>query len=876
MAGRRRKARVRSADHRLIATTIALAVVVLVCGAAGAALSAALSSVAHELPSLDVTEHQPIYENTYIYDGSKKPRLLAVLRANESRVIVASDQISPLAKEAAVAIEDERFYQHEGVDYVAIGRALLADVQAGETVQGGSTITQQFIKNVYTPPDEKGQRTFSRKLREAVLAYQLERLWPKDKILTNYLNTVYFGQGAYGIEMAARTFFGTNARRLTLPQAALLAGMIRHPSEDNPFVDAQAARRRRQLVLDRMVELGFVTSPEAAVAAAAPLPTQPHGLPKSHVAPYFVEYVIQELVREFGPEEAFGGGLRVYTTLDRRMQRDANWASRAILNRRGDPTVAIVAVDPRSGEVKAMVGGRDFKRQQFNVAVQSHRQPGSAFKIFALVAALQQYMSPQSVFYSEPKVIDMGENADPWVVSTYSLTYAGRITLFDATVYSDNTVFADVSMMVGPENISAAAHNMGINSAVGTNPAIALGGLNQGVSPLEMAAAYATVASGGERVSGSMFDQDGSVPISIRTVEDARGNVLYRNNLVRQRVLLKWEAGLVTTILQAAIQRGTGTAAYLGRPCAGKTGTTSDYDDAWFCGYTPDLVATVWVGYVAKQRPLYVHGIHVAGGTFPAQIWRAFMTRALAGTPAHGFPAYQTPPVQKAIVCATTGDLATRWCPERIKAFYYNGHRPQDTCALHRPKEVAMPRVAGLQLSTAERILHHAKLDWTVAFVTGPASQTNVVMRQEPRVGDMVLQGTKVTLDVGCGPLQVVPGVVGLCREEAERLLAGSGFRADETFTGSPGDQGFVTGQNPQGGSTAQGAVQIQIGGGDVGVTVPNVSGMSADAARSTLSGYGLGTTTTGATGQGSRVAGQIPHAGAKVRIGALVTLTME
>jgi penicillin-binding protein 1A len=800
--------------------------------------------------------------------------LLAVLRGDESRVIVDSDQIAEIVKQATVAIEDRRFYEHEGVDYTAIGRALWADIRAGQTMQGGSTITQQFIKNVYLPEETQTEKTLSRKLREAALAYQLEKQWTKDRILTNYLNAVYFGHGAYGIEMAARTYFGRPARRLSLAQAALLAGLVRHPSEDDPFTDPARARVRRQLVLDSMVELGYVTPEEAAKAAGAPLPKVPHAIPvRSHVAPYYVEYVIQQVVKEFGAARTFGGGLRVYTALDPRLQRCANNAAKSVLDRPTDPAVALVAIDPGTGEIKAIVGGRDFKRQQFNVATQGHRQPGSAFKPFALVAALEKDISPQSIFNSAPKTIDMGEGADPWRVSTYSGGYSGPITLFDATVYSDNTVYADLSMMVGPENIATAAHSLGIGSDVGTNPSIALGGLRQGVTPLEMTSAYATLANGGERVVGGEASQGEPVPIAIRKVTDAEGDLLFRNVASRQRVLQPWQAGLMTDILQQVVLRGTGTAAALGRPCAGKTGTTSDYADAWFCGYTPDLAASVWIGYVKTQRPLYVRGIKVAGGTFPAMIWRDFMTQALAGTPAHGFPAVAVPRATKAIVCARTGDLATRWCPERLTAFFFHGHVPTRACTFHGPHEVPMPDVTAMPLRRAEKALRKANLEWTIEWVAGPDSQKGLVVSQRPPAGKSIMQSEIVTLQVGGGESPVVPDVVGLSREAAERLLTASGLTFSVIFTGSAGDQGFVVAQDPAGGSSADGSVSISVGGSDVTVAVPDVVGMTLADARSTLARHGLGAAAT-SDDDTTIVSAQDPPAGASVQIGALVTLT--
>ena len=447
--------------------------------------------------------------------------------------------------------------------------------------------------------------------------------------------------------------------------------MIRDPSDDNPFEHPQAARQRRQLVLDALVEQGYVTAAQAAAAAAAPLPTHPHSVMRSDIAPYFVEYVIQQLVERFGAARAFGGGLRVYTTLDRDVQRAANTAAVTILDQPDDPVVSIVAIDPRTGQVKALVGGRDFGRQQFNVAVQGRRQPGSAFKPFALAAALTQGMSPASIFVSEPKTIFMGSGSPPWTVATYSGSYAGPITLRNATVVSDNTVYADLAMMLGPGTVASEAQSLGISSQVGDNPSIVLGGLRHGVSPLDMAAAYATFANAGERITGSADLGGEPGPISITRVTDARGDVLLANRPVKQQVLEPWKDGVLTSILQEVVARGTGTGAALGRPCAGKTGTTEDFGDAWFCGYTPDLAAAVWVGYPTHRRPLFVRGINVAGGTFPATIWRTFMLSALAGVPASQFPSYTEPPAQPAAVCTLSGALASRWCPARIKAYYY-------------------------------------------------------------------------------------------------------------------------------------------------------------------------------------------------------------
>ncbi len=874
MSGWRRRARGRHADYRTVVAVATLGVVVLIAGVAGVTVKAGLSTVARGLPKLDIAAHQAVTQNTIIYDGSPRHHVLAVLRGDESRVIVNSGQIAPVVKRAVVAIEDRRFYEHDGVDYASILRALGRDLTAGRTVQGGSTITQQFIKNAYLPRDERTADTVSRKLREAVLAYQLEKRWSKDKILTDYLNTIYFGQGAYGIEMAARTFFGRSARRLTLPQAALLAAVIQNPVRDDPFTDPAAARARRQVVLDAMRRQGVVSARDAAAAARAPLPRRPHTLPKSHLAPYFVEYVISQLVHQFGAATAFGGGLRVYTTLDPRVQRDADKAATAILGQPGDPSVSLVAIDPHTDQVKALVGGRDFARQQFDVAVDGRRQPGSAFKPFALATAIRQGMSPASVFISEPKSIALGDGSR-WNVSTYSGGYAGKITLADATVESDNTVYADLSMMVGPDNIAGTAADMGITSSVGDNPSIALGGLTTGVSPLEMANAYATLADGGERLSGTMLADGVPAPISITRVTDAQGKTLVRNTLVRSRALLPWQAGLETSILQQVIARGTGQAAAIGRPAAGKTGTTTNYADAWFCGYTPDLAAAVWVGYPRSQREMIVHGIRVAGGTFPAMIWSRFASGALAGVPPHAFPRFKTPPVKKRIVCARSGALATRWCPERLKCFFFDAQGPTEPCTLHGPLRVSVPALTGLSLSAAQAQLRARKLGWQIVYLPGDPAQQGLVVGQSPPTGESILQGTDVTLRIDSGPLHVIPDVVGQFRGAAEETLQAAGFAAGVTYDDlSGGAQGTVVSQQPAGGTSGKGTVGIVVHGSAVNVVVPSTDGLTLAAAQAALAAVGLGAEAP-AGGAGALVVSQAPAAGSTLELGALVRLTL-
>ena len=370
-------------------------------------------------------------------------------------------------------------------------------------------------------------------------------------------------------------------------------------------------------------------------------------------------------------------------------------------------------------------------------------------------------------------------------MSTYSGGYAGKISLTDATVESDNTVYADLAMMVGPDNIAATASEMGITSPIGDNPSIALGGLTTGVSPLEMANAYATLATGGQRLSGSWLDDGQPAPISIRRVTDDQGHTLARNSLVRSRVLETWQAGLETSVLQQVIARGTGYAAAIGRPAAGKTGTTTNYADAWFCGYTPDLSAAVWVGYPAlAERDRRAR--HQGGRRhLPGQIWGRFAGAALTGVPAHAFPAFTTPGTVKRIVCPRTGDLATRWCPERIACFYFVGQAPTQPCTFHGPRPVLVPNVSGLSVTAARAALDRLQLVTQVVEVPGDPAAQGTVLGQSPGSGRTVLQGSTVTLQVDSGPLLVVPDVLGQYRGAALQALSADGFTATVSWDGS-------------------------------------------------------------------------------------------
>ena len=503
-----------------------------------------MTAIASQLPQYDPAHQQKIAHDGYIYD--RNGQLLAVLRGKESRVILNSDQIAPIMKQAIVSIEDKRFYEHNGVDLHAIGRALLADIEHKSVVQGGSTITQQFIKNSYVADN----RSIARKLKEAALAWQLEQRHRDDKdwILTAYLNTIYFGNGAYGIGQAALTYFQKPASKLTLPEAALLAGIPRDPSLFDPVTNPKASKERRRVVLDQMLQQGIIAPDQyhAARTAALPAPEKVR-LPgtRETQGQYFINYVKQQLVSnpDYGAGAVFGGGLRIHTTLDLGLQKMARKAISKVLTDPNGPQAALVAIDPRDGKVLAMVGGASYRESQFNLAVQGERQPGSAFKPFVLATALKEGISPATHFTSHPVVIPLGDKL--WQVNNYEGEYLGSIDLTSATVHSDNSVYAQLTSIVGPENVAKMARNAGIRSKLNSYFAIGLGA--EAANPLEMARAYSTFANNGNRIDGSIL---GNEPRAITQIGKNK------NAVVSHRVLSPTKTAILNSILQKVVDRG--------------------------------------------------------------------------------------------------------------------------------------------------------------------------------------------------------------------------------------------------------------------------------------------------------------------------------
>ena len=594
---------------------------------------------------LDSLREVRIGENSFVYaaDGS----LLGAIPAERNRQVVPLSRVSAWMSKATVAIEDKRFYEHGGIDPQGIARAVWADVKAREVVQGGSTITQQLVRNLYI----SNERTVQRKLKEACLALKLNDAWPKERILATYLNQVYYGNLAYGIEAAAQTYFSKSARNLNLREAALLAGLTQAPSAYDPFVDPERALERRNEVLAAMHDQGVITPAQRDWAAGSRnLALRPGRLYKEIREPYFFGYVRDRLIEQYGAETVRSGGLRVYTTIVPRWQKAAQAAIRETLTDPNDPAAAVISIEPSTGAIRAMTAVVPGRRDnQFNLLSQARRQPGSTFKTFVLTAAVESGIDPDTSYYvSAPftyRPVDEGSCDDGtwWCVKTYDSSYNGWSSVSRATLRSDNTVYAQLTLDVGPDRVAAMARELGVRSPLDVNgqfvPSMGLGTI--AVSPLDMASAYATLAAGGVY----------SEPTGIRKVILASGREDTEagwGTPRRSRVIPDWVAYEVTKILEDNISYGTGTRAAFGRPAAGKTGTTDKHADAWFVGYTPDLSTAVWMGYQAGEIPMEnVHGISVSGGSFPAEIWRLTMERTLGLREPRDFPEPRTEPQWK-------------------------------------------------------------------------------------------------------------------------------------------------------------------------------------------------------------------------------------
>jgi penicillin-binding protein 1A len=765
-----------------------------------------VTAIASQLPQYDPAHQQKIAHDGYIYD--RNGQLLAVLRGRESRIILNTNEIAPIMKQAIVAIEDKRFYDHRGVDLRAIGRALVADIENKAVVQGGSTITQQFIKNAYV----KDRRSVARKLKEAALAWQLEQRRDKDWILTAYLNTIYFGNGAYGIGQAAMTYFQKPAKDLTLPEAALLAGIPRDPARFDPVTNPRAAKDRRRIVLDQMLQQGIIARDQHREARSAALPAPEEvRLPGTleRQGQYFINYVKQQLIADddYTAGDVFGGGLRVYTTLDTRLQKIARRSIAKVLTDPAGPEAALVAIDPRTGEVLAMVGGANYRESQFNLAVQGERQPGSAFKPFVLAAALDEGISPATHFDSHQVVIPLGDRL--WQVSNYEGSYLGSIDLETATVHSDNSVYAQLTSIVGPQNVARLAREAGIRSKLNSYFAIGLGA--EAANPLEMARAFSTFANGGNRIDGSIL---GNVPRAITQI--GTGKNRKRNKPVPHRVLSPEKTAILNAILQKVVTQGTGRqAALTDRPVAGKTGTTENYGDAWFVGSIPQLTVAVWVGYPRELRPMETeyHGDPVAGGTFPAEIWHTFVQEALKrmeDNEPESFPSASMPYGTPSEVVFRDGrlqvDNGNCHSPKLVLFFDDQPHKTADC----RPNEVDVPDVVGQPVQQARARIAGQPLTPSIVYKEAkPGQRVDLVLDQKPRQGRLSAYG-KVVLVLPKPTHGVVPRIIGLPVTKAERKLERQGLRFEiaQTKGNRPGRVVF---QLPRAGVAAAPGMVVRI-----------------------------------------------------------------
>ena len=590
--------------------------------------------VAKDVPA--AIEPQPALTSTLINtDGD----VFARLHAGENRDPARLDEIPQNMLYATISIEDERFYKHFGIDIKGIMRAVFVDIVTMSKKEGASTITQQLAKNAFLNQD----KTFDRKIKEIVLAIQLERHYSKDQILEFYLNQIYYGNGASGIKRAAHVYFNKNLNDLTLSECALLAGIPKAPTYYSPYQNMDAAIARRNLVLDKMAELGYITPSQAEEAKAEKVKLADNSAPinfAKNSAPYFVDYVVTQLEgMGYDSQQIYSGGMKIYTTLDSKMQNAAedsvsssvhSGSLKGFTDKNGivQPQIAVISVETDNGYIKAMVGGRDYQQTKFNRAVQAYRQPGSAFKPFVYTTALDNGFTPASV------IEDKQRDYAGWKPKNDTPNYRGPVTLAYALQQSINTVAVETMNQVGADRVLDKAETMGISSLVRSGAvndrqlATALGGLTKGVSPIDMASAYAVMANAGTYTK----------PTGIIKIEDRNGNVLFENTSETRQVISPQTAYLITSMLRNVVTGGTGGRANIGRPVAGKTGTTSDYTDAWFVGFTPDISTAVWIGADEAQKGKSYMRSHKISSSFAAGLWGKYMKQAVAGTQPRNFP----------------------------------------------------------------------------------------------------------------------------------------------------------------------------------------------------------------------------------------------
>ncbi|HTG47044.1 MAG TPA: transglycosylase domain-containing protein [Actinomycetota bacterium] len=713
------------------------------------------------VPRLDQLQPRELAQTSFLFaaDGS----LITTLHARENRVVLSRSQMTNDVRNAVVAIEDRRFFEHHGVDPEAIIRAAIDDVRSGHIVEGGSTITQQLVKNLYTGDEQ----SFQRKLDEAALAWQMENQLSKQQILTAYLNTVYFGEGAYGIQAAARTYFGVDAADLTLARSAMLAGLITAPNHFDPYIRPRSALGRRDVILRLMVQQGMITRARERAALRQRIVLRPATTDQRYPYPYFVDYFKQWFLSNpaFGATYddryrlLFTGGLRITTTIEPALQAAAQQAVSSVLAYPSDPDAAVTVLDPRTGYVRAMVGGKDADywgndgAGRVNLATGmggSGRQTGSAFKAFALVAALEHGISPDTIF-AAPASIDIPmPGGGIWHVTNAEGNGYGQMSLRSATIDSVNTVYAQLIERLTPEAVVETATRMGMRCCPDVSEPTtplkpylsAVLGSNE-ANTLEMASAYGTLATGGRHVD----------PVPAVTISDADGNVIWQADPHPKQVVDPQIAAAADDILQDVVLYGTGTAANIGRPQIGKTGTDDHHDNAWFIGSVPQLTAAVWVGFHQGQIPMEPPRtrLTVFGGVWPAQIWRLLMLKATAGLTAESFP---TPDVRYTSVAVDV--TQDPYClpnaftlPQNVEVLHFiAGTAPTAVCTTPTSlQRVLVPSVVGFPQGDATSMLEGAGFYVRVALAasTQPAG---TVIYQSPGGGLPEFQTSTITVTV--------------------------------------------------------------------------------------------------------------------------------
>ena len=821
--------------------------IAFVVGACLLILSAGLIALYYynTVPKLENLTPSAIEETSMVYaiDGS----ILTEFHSTENREIIPFDKMSDNIKNAVVSVEDKRFYTHKGVDYRRILGALINDIRTKDYSQGASTITQQYVKNVYFSPE----KTLRRKINEAMVAIQIERNYTKDKLLEMYLNTVPFGAGAYGIEKAAQIYLGVSAKDLSISQSALLAGLLRAPEVYSPFNSIENATGRRNLVLGLMYEQGFIDEEQYLQAIKDPIILNTDidfsGQEETRFAPYFIDYIKQQLYdKKFTDSDVFEGGLRIYTTLDKDLQIKAENSFKKIFPEPIGPSYSLISIDSNNGYVYAIVGGKDYETSKFNIATQGKRQPGSVFKVPVLLESIIKNIPPETVFNPNgPISIDIA-GSKPWIIDNYGgekfAEPLNPMNIVDATIHSVNVVYAQLVMQVGAENVEKLLNSMNILD-IGSNPAIALGGLEKGITPLDVSKIFSTIASGG------VYHE----PVCILKITDSSGNILFefdpQNNQGSKKIFEEPQAFLVTQILQRVINEGTGKAAGIGRPAAGKTGTTSDLRDAWFAGYTPELTTVVWMGYQESNKPMEpINDRNVTGGAFPAQIWGEFMKEALKDRPISQF---RTPEnaLTEIQICKDSEMLPTYWCPpESLETrLFVKGLAPTKYCVIHN--KITVPELTGLSADEARQILQGLFFNIIETVEPNDEFAADTIFRTDP-AGGIVVEAIdninpQITIFISQGRQTVkMPNLIGQTKATAESILAGMGFAISNViydFSNQPAD--IVFNQAPAADTDMDSSAMITIyvsKGINPSGTIPNIIGMNKTDAITALNNAGF------------------------------------